>query len=466
MKYRIPGLTSDKKAVRIASTILLVLVILQTLLALFLTPVTRAVLSSTLVPETNVKRLYINLFGGSIRLRGLQIKQPEGFGDGSFVSLGRADLNLSIASLLMGRLKVSDLVVQDLAVSIITESNGVMNVTQLTEPAEEKVEAKPDAKDSKPSGPVIRIGKIQVERLSVTIINRSKIDERPMELNLRHAGLTVDDLLIDPGSDVKELLTTALFNGQFEYADTPASYIGLSARLGPITAGAPAAIASLIISGIELDALGSLIPPGAALTLGGDVMDVEAKLRVNPKMLDVQANVVTAGATFPVNVSGTPDDYDLEADKVLLGAFGRLGGIVGNTVSDVASAGLAVGKGAVDVASTVGSGAVEIVGGLGKGLLNTAKSVATLDVKGIATNLTGTVVDASQGAVNTISQAGSTAVSTVGDAGKATFGDGRAAEWRAKKRERHADNWAAAQSWVAAEAYPAQDNKHSSNPVE
>lgn len=442
---------------KVISVILFVLVALQMVLALILTPIARGAIGSALVPEAKLKSLYLNLFGGSVTIRGLEIAQPEGFGDGDFLTLGKAKVNLSLSSLLIGRIKVSSVRVADLAVTVVNNTNGVMNVTMLAPPSEAPVE-EPAVEETpvEPSNLAVRVGKIRVDRLAFTFLDQSKSDSKPVEINLRKADLALNDLLFAPAQgDRRELITDVRFTGQFEHADTPPSFIGLAARLGPVGGKVPGVVANLVVSGIELGSVGSMIPPGVAATLGGDMIDIDAKVRVASDVLDVNATIETTGAKFPVTVGGTPDKPKVGAGAILFGAFGRVGNLVGNTASDVASAGLAVGEGAVNVASSVGKGAAGIVTGVGKGLIGTVKSAATLDVKGVGEGLAGTVTAAGMGALDTVTDAGSAAATTASQAGSATMGDKRAEEWRANKKVRYDESWKAAQTWVDAQGYPA-----------
>lgn len=441
---------------KIVSVLVLVLVALQALLALAVTPITRNVLGSALLPDTSLQRLYVNLFGGTVRLTGLNIQQPEGFGEGSFVSLGRARVNIKLAALLTGNIRVNEVTVSDLAVTIITDTNGVMNVTKLTPPATETTaEAPPPAEATEPSSLAVKVDNIRIERLSFTFLDLSKSETEPMEINLRDAELAIDDLLFSPSeAGLRELVTKALFTGRFEHADTPPSYIGLAARLGPVGGGIPGVVANLVISGMELGAVGSVIPPGVASTLGGDVIDVNAQVQVATNVLAVNAEIETTGAKFPVTVGGTPDNPQVGSGALLFGAFGRVGNLFGNTAGDLAGAGMAVGEGAVNVATSVGKGAVGIVSGVGKGLFKTVKSVATLDVEGVGSGLTDTVTSVGEGALDTVTEAGTAAIDTVGEAGKATTGGNRVDDWRAGKQTRFDTHWQKAQAWVNEASFP------------
>lgn len=446
------------RAGKVITVILLALVALQIILSIAVTPIARSAISSALVPEARLKSLYISLLGGTVTLRGLEIAQPEGFGDGNVLSLGQARVNISLTALLAGKIKVSSVRIADLSVVVMSDTNGVMNVTRLTPPSGEAdvAEEAPADESAEPSSLAVKVGTIRLERLSFTYLDHRKNEQKPIEINLRKADLAVQDLLFAPAQgDRRELLTDIRFTGQFEHADTPPSFIGLAARLGPVGTGIPGVVANLIISGIELGAMGQVIPPGVAATLGGDMIDIDAKVRVASDILDVNAVLETTGAKFPVTVGGTPDKPEIGAGAIFFGAFGRVGNLVGNTASDVASAGLAVGEGAVNVATSVGKGAAGIVTGVGKGLFSTVKSAATLDVKGVGEGLSGTVTSAGKGAIDTVKEAGGAAASTVSEASSATMGGNRAGDWRASKKARFDAGWQAAQSWVKEQSYPA-----------
>lgn len=455
-----------KMLLRVGAILVIILLCLQIILALAATPVTRNILGSALEPETSLKRIYINLFGGTVTIRELTIAQPEGFGDEPFVSLGRAYLNLRLSSLLTGKIDIDELLLDDLSITMINNTQAVLNATQLTGAApvpEEEVAVEQSAGGEEPSaaapgGPVVRLAKGRVQNLSFTYRDLSKSDKKPAEINLRQAALSLDDIVFNPAAlpetTAKELISRAEFTGQFEHADTPPSYLGLTARLGELGPGIPAVIAGLVISGIELGSVGSMVPPGVATTIGGDVVDLSAKIRLAHDLLDLNAVLETSGAKFPLAVGGTPDKPKVDAGGALLGAFGRLGNVVGNTAGNVASAGMAVGEGAVNVASSVGKGAVNIAGGFGKGLFKTVKGVATLDAKAAGGGLVDSVSAVGKGAADTVMDVGSTAAGTVGDTAKAGMGGSRNDKWSGNKRERHDTLWNETQAWVNAASYP------------
>jgi hypothetical protein len=454
------------KAKKIVLITLGLLLGLQIFLALAATPIARGILASSLAPETSLKRLYINLFGGTITIRELTIAQPEGYGDEPFVSLGRAYLNLRLTSLLTGKINIDALSLDDLSVTMINNTQAVLNATQLTGPAtppvdeseEEPVSEEVAEPAAKPTGPVIRLAKGRVQGLSFTYLDLSKSEKKPVSVNLRQGALSLDDIVYNPAASpettAKELISRAELTGQFEHADTPPSYLGLVARLGELGPGIPAVVAELVISGIELGSVGSMIPPGVAATLGGDVVDLDAKVRLAHDLLDVRAILETAGAKFPLSIGGTPDKPEVNSGEALLGAFGRVGNLVGNTAGNAAAAGMAVGEGAVNVASSVGKGALDIAGGVGKGLFKTVKGVATLDVKEAGGGLVDSVSSVGKSAANTVVDASSAAVNTVGDTAKAGVGGNRDDEWSGNKRERHDKLWPEAQARVNEAAYP------------
>jgi hypothetical protein len=456
---------------RIGVSLLVLLLVLAFLLNFFLanavTRLANGALTKALVPEAHIETISIRLLRGLVQVEGLSIVQPEGFGKGAFLDLGKVWINFRWLSLLSGPVYFSHVGVDSLSVTIVKDTNGVMNIARLTpmeatspapsgEPSAipESKDTPPEKESSKPPT-AVRVGKITVERLALTYLDQSASAEKPVEILLRQAEIAIHDLLFDPAQATRQDLTAELtFTGQLEHQDTPPAFIGLTARLGPLSTDIPALVAALVISGAELGAAGSVVPPGVAATVGGDVIDLGANIRLAPELLDVQAEIISAGARFPIAVGGTPASPQVEAGAILLGAFGRIGGLVGNSIGNVADAGLQVGAGAVNVAASVGKGAGSIVTGVGKGLFNAAKSAATLDVQGIGEGLNASATSAVQGARETVVEAGATTVETIGEAGQVSSGRADAQQWREEKKQRFNQSWETAQAWVREAAYP------------
>ncbi len=121
-----------RKAKSIIAIFIGILLAVQIVLAIVATPIARGILASSLEPGTSLKRLYINLFGGTVTIRGLTINQPDGFGEDPFIDLAFCRVNLSVTALLTGKLHLQDILIDDLAITLITDSNAVMNITRLT----------------------------------------------------------------------------------------------------------------------------------------------------------------------------------------------------------------------------------------------------------------------------------------------------------------------------------------------
>ncbi|HMO49791.1 MAG TPA: hypothetical protein PKE26_02165 [Kiritimatiellia bacterium] len=445
------------------------------------TPIARKALAENLIPATELDRIEARLIRGFIQIRGLRIAQPDGFGDGDFLHIDRLWIQVRVSSLFGGAIHINDIGAEGLNIHVLKNEDGIMNTARLTlesEPAPDAPATPPDEPSdvaeadtklpadavapSEPSGLAVWVHRIAVRDLAFTYTDQSINPDKPVAIHLRKTDISAHDLVFDPSTQVpRDMVSTLTITGQFEHADTPSTPIGIQVRLGPLTAGIPAVFASVVLTGLELGSVGAMIPPGVAATLGGDVVDAGIRLKLADDVLDVDAVVQTAGARFPIKVSGTPEMPRVDSGAVLLGAFGRVGGLVGNTLGNVAGAGLQVGEGALNVATSAGKGAANIVGGLGRGLFDTVKSAATLDVKGVGDGLVGTVTSVGQGAVDTVTEVGGTAFDTVGQAARTTTGSTGADAWREGKLTRHTPAWEAAQAWVADASWATdvQDNQ-------
>jgi hypothetical protein len=438
-----------RKAKSIIAIFIGILLAVQIVLAIVATPIARGILASSLEPGTSLKRLYINLFGGTVTIRGLTINQPDGFGEDPFIDLAFCRVNLSVTALLTGKLHLQDILIDDLAITLITDSNAVMNITRLTGSTESTTIDESATESDAGEGIMTVLEKCTAYSVALTYQDWS--GEKPAALNLRNAELGVENVTLNVREpvDVNDFTGLIRLSGTLEHAETPSAHLDLKARIGPLPIdNTPSLIAGITLTGIELDAAGSMVAPGVKTTLGGSVMDTLIQLQIATNLLDFVAEVETAEVVFPIHVGGTLDEPIFYTGTALLGAFSRVANLFGHTAANITGAGLALGKGALDVTAAVGEGAVNIVGGVGKGLLKTVKGVATLDVKEAGGGLIDSVAAVGQGAVDTVVDAGTATVGSVSDATGSATGKKRSDKWSDDKQKRHDINWTKTLAWV------------------
>ncbi len=427
-----------------SALVLLALVVLVFGLVLaFLSPlalrVANAQLPGLLGTPAAVQNVHVSLARGTISISGLAIDQPDGFEPGRLARLGTFSVRIDLASLRSDVVTIQSLSLDGLALNVIKDAHGVMNVQRLGPPASDKPEpAETVGAKSASRVPGILVRTVDVRNVSITYQDLTQAG-RPLTITLDPVSLALTNLVIAPAGVSTGLPGEAWAVIEGRIAQSPYSNACLlaAARLGPVTTGIPDVNAVLRLVGFELSTAGPLVPPGAAGTIGGDAMDVSASLALCTNLLDCQIVLRTiAGHVLSLPIGGTPDQPEIDKTAVLFSAFGRLGGGVGNLVGGVGGAGLSVLTGAGQAVGSVAAGAGGAVMSVGKGLFQTARGAASGDLSHMAGGLKQTTLGTVGEAAGGVTGAGSNIVSGARDAGSSAVGGPVAARWRATVPDR------------------------------
>jgi len=120
--------------------------------------------TAALGANTTVKSAGISVLGGSAEIKGLAVANPEGFGSGDFLDLGRAAIIMRVRSLLSSTVEVESIILEQPVLKLKQEglkSNlSVILANAKGKPAEGAKPA-PGAK-AKPSGRSFKIGLIKI----------------------------------------------------------------------------------------------------------------------------------------------------------------------------------------------------------------------------------------------------------------------------------------------------------------
>lgn len=474
------------------------------LLLLLASPVATVIARSalaTLSDGSGIGRVGIHLPAGKAGLRELRIAQPEGFGEEPMLTLGRAQVNVSMGALLTGRLRVAHVTVQDLTVHLYKNADGVMNVEALF-PRQEPV---PDAESKETAdAPPAELPPVLIERVDVSnvriVYTDASLGAEPLQIAVANLSLAGRSLRLGPVQawEPQAHGTIELLAELVQEEGFPAR-IGLQAHLGPVGTEIPAVNAVLRIVGLEFAALGDLVPRGTAQLVGGRSMDIAADAAVAADLLSARIAVSTAGqADMVVEISGTPQKPRVKASGVLLGvlargggAVGRLAGNLGNLGGELAGTAVdavgALGRGAMDSAGTVGRGAAEAAGAvgqgvagaagsLGRGLMGTVRGLSRGDLQEAGSGLREATVGSVSAAAEAGGSAGGALAGTVGTAARQTggaiqgaadtvhegsrsaaasaSGEERAAAWRQGGLQRWETRWMTAQQQLRAMPFP------------
>jgi len=115
-----------------------ILVLLHIFLQVGLTNTMRKVVLPRVKQETgidaSVDRLSINVVQGLLNLKGVAIRNPEGFGLENLASVGKVAVEVDIGSLLKQKLiRVKNVMVEDALVNVIRNKDGEININALQE---------------------------------------------------------------------------------------------------------------------------------------------------------------------------------------------------------------------------------------------------------------------------------------------------------------------------------------------
>ena len=406
--------------------------------------------------QVTLKDIDLNLFRGYVGLEGLHVAQPEGFVGDALLDLAHAHVNVKMGSLLHPPIVISDVRVEGLAMHIIKDTNGVLNVERLAKTPPQPKEDRPEKPGSAGEPPAVALERLAVSDLNVRYSDFS-LGDGTLDVAIRDLLLTVTDILFDPAAPVdKAMPGRVLMTARLDQGEQPNARLGVIARLGVLSTNVPAVNAAVRLSGAELKAYDVVLPPGTAATLGGSCLDLAADAVVSPDILDVKAAIITKGSTMPMSVGGTPANPQVNLGDVagLLGA--RLGGQVTSMAGNVGSAGVEVAGTAVKSAVAVGQGAGRIVGALGGGLFKAVKGVATGDIKAAGEGLKDSTVGSVKAAVGTVTNVTMTAVSGVGEAAGKGSGKASADAWREGVSSRWEQEWTTTVKVVDSMPYPSR----------
>ncbi|NQU40190.1 MAG: AsmA family protein [Lentisphaerae bacterium] len=445
--------------------IILVVAILMVVLLMALPPIAVKVVNTKagdfVNAEVSLRDIDLNLFRGYVELEGLRVGQPPGFEGDDLLSLRHAHVKIAVRSLLHPPIVINDVRVEGLAMHIIKNSDGVMNVQKLATTPSQPKEEKPDTEKPAAPPPAVALEKLVVNDLNVRYADLS-FGDKPLDVGVTELLLTVTDIFFDPSAPVEKVLpgrvelTTKLRQG-----DEPNAYVGAIARLGVLSTNVPALNAAVRLAGIELGTYDVVLPAGVktgiSTVLGGSCLDLTADISsISPQIRDIDAALVTKSASLPLPMGGSFADIFADINKLIAA---RLAGQTMAMVGNVGSASMEVAGTAAKSAAAVGKGAGKIVGAFGGGLLKAAKGVATGDLKSVGDGLKDSTVGAVGEAVGTVTNTAMTAVSGVGTAASKGLGMDSANEWRDGVPARWQTSWEAAVKLVDGMPYPTPDKK-------
>ncbi len=448
--------SSHRKCRRFGKVLLWVfgiLIVLRIVIPIVGVAVANRALPGILGTKTSMGGVDMVLLRGRLSVADISIKQPEGFGEGDLFSLGKATVDLNIPSAFKSPITVDSITIDNLALNVIRNTNGVMNVDTLAGDA--STNAVPEKESATIQPPAVTAKIFNVRNLSISY--RDLTYDPPLVAHITECNIFATNIVFDPAPETEEFFGSLILTALLKQADMHDAHLGIVSQLGAIGTNVPAVVAvaaAVRLVGVELKPLSGVVPIGVSQILGGSCVDAYVDLTMAEHILDCKARVKTEDNTAVFAVGGTPSNPKINVSTALFNLIGRPGALVGGIATDLGSAGIEVAGAAAKTTAAVGLGAIKMVGSLGKGVLQTAKGIATADLteigEGLKTATVGTVTEGINTAVDTAITVGE----GIGDTASATIGKGDTDEWRANCEPRWDAIWQKAQQDVHAAPYP------------
>ena len=472
---------------------LLLLLVVVILALVFIDPIATKVTNSQLAKlcpaGAKVDKVDVQLFDGRVTVHGLEMKQPEGFGEGDAVRVKKAGAAVKVGSLFGDRIEVKDVVVDGLRLAVAVDSDGAMNLASLTgapPPAPAPAPATPtnaptlaptnevaataappgtNAAESASTAPgfdkQIHIGSVRVTDAEVSYADESVADE-PYRLEVRKIGVAADNLLVNPLDEGTPPGDLSLDLEILQPDEKPPARAFVRARVADLPAAAPnhktgenmpLMNGAFRLIGFDLDTVGPF-------TAGGEnvigAADVAANFSTSPTGVVARVEIHTPQEVdLEHPVEGAWEDIDYNILKSALGnglgiAVSAVGAVAGNAAEAVEQAGETVVAGATNLAK----GAVDTVGSVFSGLGNAVGGVLEGDVGAVGEGLKEATVGTVETAADAVVTTGEGLVEGVGEVGEGALGMNRTQAWWAKVDERYKDDLARVEAWVEQQPIP------------
>lgn len=225
--------------------------------------------TSALGVETTVEECDVGFFSGTFAMKDLNIANPEGYDDASFLTLGDASVEVSAASLMSDKIEVPELSFKTIRVNLVHGADG-SNYGKIMDNLE-KFQGQSD--EDKGEGKRFVINRLLVEDVVVKVV--------PMKELFTEVSIPIDRIeLKDVGSDsdkgvllsdVAGILVEAILQKASLSSDMPAMVGGaLKGQLGKLTGLSGAGVKMLDDLGKQL----GNVPGG----VGDKIKDITKKI--------------------------------------------------------------------------------------------------------------------------------------------------------------------------------------------
>ncbi len=177
-------------------------------------------LNDSLVAGGSLDAVEIDLSSGQLAFSGLLLAPPAGFGKNDVLTLNSFSVAVDPASLFGDVVVVNHLNVTDLALSLVRDKGGHLNLEALL-PAATTSGPRPSAEGSSSSFPAILIRSLKIENLSIALRDESSGEQWTGHCRI---DLSVDNLKLDDVAQGEIVLGKALLTLSEVHLDQPAGF--------------------------------------------------------------------------------------------------------------------------------------------------------------------------------------------------------------------------------------------------
>ena len=414
--------------------------------------VARSQLAANLRVPASLDGISISLISGTAELRGLKIGQPDGFGAGDAVSVGRVKVDVDVSSLLGGGIRVESITVDDPAIHLVVNADKSINLAALAQPA--RKEHAPAAESSEPPAVLLQALALHNGIFRVTDHTRST---NAVEIVVTNLSVNVADFQFGPAASGQPEEGAARVAFDLVQKSGTNAAARLNARIAPVRPGVePSLAATVRVAGFELGTLGR-IPAGSTIGQSlGYGLDIRIDAATAPGLLAAEGTLVNEyGQQHELlRATGTLAEPKIHMNSLLTGVIAVPGKMLAAAAGNAVAAGEKAVVAVAETGEAVVVGALDTVGSLAGGLLSSGGKLLKGDVSGAGGELVQGVEDTASAAAGTVTGAGSAVVGGVAGVASTAVGGEQMGKWRAGLPARSAALFAEADQKLAAQPFP------------
>jgi hypothetical protein len=410
-------------------------------------------ISRELQTEFSLQNLRLGLLRGFVGLHGISIQQPTGFDeDPPLLQIGNLSVDLAVSDLLRGKFRVQEAAIDKLALHVVRNADGRLNLSQVGPARQPDADAAEDTPASAPSP--LMLDHVTIQEAIVSYSDFSV--QPPVAIALTNLNLELTHLPFDVGQagaatnmPGKLLITAGL--SQPGYSN---GYFGVCASIGALGTNIPPVNAALRVVGFNLGTVSGMLRAGVPAAMGGSVLDLVVDASVAEDWLRANIEMITAGNTMRMGVGGTPQRPMVDKSTALYNLLSRPTALLAKTASGFADAGVTAGKTVVSSAGKVGGGLLGGLANIVRGATDVGQGAARGDMREMGDAFFDMTAGTVTGAVGSASETARGAVEGVGRMMSDATGQTQRHDWQADVHARWLTHWQEAQDFTARSPVP------------